>query len=500
MMISTELRRRITCAVVVLLSFLAYLATLAPGLTWAHNGADGGDLAAAVLTGGVPHPPGYPTYMLLGRLFAMLPVGDVAFRLNLFSAVCAALTAGVVFLWLHRWAAPSLGDAVPAAAALTLAFSPLLWSQAIITEVYTLNALFVAVLLWLATARPVNLVLLCFMLGLGLGNHLSLALLAPTLAVLADGALPAWRRRAVPCLAALAAGLGVYLYLPLAAISDPAVNWGDVRTFDGLVWMVTAAPYRSYLFGLPLAELPARLSAWSAMLAQQFTWPGVGLLLLGMWDMAATHRRRTLALAVGFALYSLYSLSYRTDDSFVNLLPAYLLATPWLARGLQRAVQAVHSWLGRYGVADRRRWGLAVAVLALLPLWQVQANWSSLDLSGDAAARDYVESVLGDLPPAALVITASDEQTFALWYGTAARRHGALIVDRDLTQFSWYRRQIERRAPDLQDAPDSDVPLEYVAALIEAARDERPVFLADDDAALQARFTWRKEGALWHLE
>lgn len=45
--------------------FLVFLFSLAPGLTWAHQGADGGELVTAAVVNGVPHPPGYPLYMLL---------------------------------------------------------------------------------------------------------------------------------------------------------------------------------------------------------------------------------------------------------------------------------------------------------------------------------------------------------------------------------------------------------------------------------------------------
>ncbi|MGD9101843.1 MAG: DUF2723 domain-containing protein, partial [Anaerolineae bacterium] len=62
---------------------LVYGLTLAPGLTWAHYGADGGDLVTAAHTLGVPHPPGYPTYTLLAWLFTRLSLGNVAWRVNL---------------------------------------------------------------------------------------------------------------------------------------------------------------------------------------------------------------------------------------------------------------------------------------------------------------------------------------------------------------------------------------------------------------------------------
>ena len=75
-----------------------YVATLAPGLTFEHNGADGGDLITAAHTLGVPHPSGYPTYTLLAWLASQLPVGTIAYRANLLSAVCASLAAGLTCL------------------------------------------------------------------------------------------------------------------------------------------------------------------------------------------------------------------------------------------------------------------------------------------------------------------------------------------------------------------------------------------------------------------
>ena len=79
-----------------LVAFIVYVYTLAPTITWRNEGTDSGDLATAVAVGGVPHPPGYPTYLILGEAFKLLPFGDIAYRLNLLSAACAALTVAVV--------------------------------------------------------------------------------------------------------------------------------------------------------------------------------------------------------------------------------------------------------------------------------------------------------------------------------------------------------------------------------------------------------------------
>ena len=76
---------------------IVFVTTLAPGLTWANGGSDGGDLIAAAARGGIAHPTGYPLYLLLARLFQFLPLGSLAFRTNLMSALATALAAALVY-------------------------------------------------------------------------------------------------------------------------------------------------------------------------------------------------------------------------------------------------------------------------------------------------------------------------------------------------------------------------------------------------------------------
>ena len=87
-------------AIVFVVALAVYLRTAPPGLTWAHDSADGGDLIAAALVRGVPHPSGYPTFVLLARLFTRLPWHTPAWQVTLISmlggATAAALTAATV--------------------------------------------------------------------------------------------------------------------------------------------------------------------------------------------------------------------------------------------------------------------------------------------------------------------------------------------------------------------------------------------------------------------
>src|SRR5512134_78178 len=129
--------------VAALAALWVYVLTLSPTVTWKNFGEDSGDLLSASATLGIPHPTGYPLYVLLGRVASLLPLGSIAFRVNLVSALAGA--AGVYFL--ARWvleAAPKAagtGGAMFGAlgAALVYAFSRGAWSQSVLAEVYTLQ-------------------------------------------------------------------------------------------------------------------------------------------------------------------------------------------------------------------------------------------------------------------------------------------------------------------------------------------------------------------------
>ena len=127
-------------------AFSAYLTSLAPTITWAHGSGDSGELVTAAYYLGVAHPTGYPAYVLLGWLFTFLPFGSVAFRVNLLSATSAAVAIAFFVVLIAQAQAQKLPLARAVGAgvgALLLAFSPMFWSQAVVTEVYALNALLV---------------------------------------------------------------------------------------------------------------------------------------------------------------------------------------------------------------------------------------------------------------------------------------------------------------------------------------------------------------------
>ena len=186
--VSRSFSYHLPLTVLVISLFIIYLNTLAPGLTWANGGSDGGDLITAAYTGGIAHPSGYPLYLLLARLFQFLPIGSLAFRTNLLSMVAAIGSAVLIYELVVR-ALENLerkyACLAGVAAGLAFGLSPLIWSQAVITEVYTLQAFLTVSILSLSAysfrgvppKKMENIRGLVF--GLAMGNHITTFFLIP---------------------------------------------------------------------------------------------------------------------------------------------------------------------------------------------------------------------------------------------------------------------------------------------------------------------------------
>jgi len=448
-----------------LISLLAvvYGLTIAPGLTWANQGDDGGDLITAAATLGVAHPTGYPTYLLLARLFQLLPIGNLAFRTNLLSAASAiGATLGVRAIILELFSTEAKTFPPQAAAwlgALAFGLSSLLWSQAIIAEVYALHALGLTLVL-LATLRLTRQAAytrhsvdrgLAFAVGLALGNHLTTLLALPPylLATLYRGWRTQRRETAILWLC-LAAGAGVYLYLPLRAAAHPPINWGGAFTLRGLWWVISAEPYRGLAFAAPWAEVISRIYAFfTTDLPHQFGWAGILFGLRGVW-LAPTRAKATLGwLALSSAAFA---IGYKTSDYFVYLLPVYLV----FAIGIGLAWKALLDWASeRNQVSPKGRnlvsRGLMVTALATLAYPAIFTG-PAISAQTNDQAETFLKSVFQQAPPGALVVTQSDRDSFALWYGHFALRERSdlIIVVERLLPFHWYQADLQVVYPGLK--------------------------------------------------
>lgn len=463
-----------------------YLLTAPPGLTWAFNSADGGDLISAAAHWGVPHPSGYPTWtMLAGLLLRFLPVGALAWRaalLSMFSAAAAAAltTATVPLLSRSRGAAGAWAGIWAGA---LLAVAPTWWGQAIVAEVYALHAACAAALLWALAHWRVDgglrwAAAAGVFLGLGLGNHLTtLAWLPAALWLLPR---PAQTRPAILAFAAAAllTTAALMSYLPLAAAAHPPVNWGNPQTLAGWWWLASGQWYHSYVWAAPAAVWLERLSAWAGLLWRELLPWGVIAVALGVVLLWQRQRRWATAFGVGLLTSLFWVLGYNTPDAWLSWLPGYVVLALAAGVGAAAVLKAV-------GYARLR--AAVVALAMLLALWPALARWPQQTLRRDRAAEQFYQAVLHQVAPDATVLARGDRAVFALWYGHTALglRRDVAVIAPDLWGAPGYVDTVRRTVPGWADAN----PTSWRTTV---AAQGRPLYLAQsqDGATHDPQLDW----------
>ena len=470
---------------------------------------DAPEFVAAAASLGVPHSPGHPLPVLLGRLGTLLPVGDMVFRVNLVSALAGAGAAVAMLAAGRRVLALAAPDLAPriralaaAAVALLYALSWAAWHESTRAEVYTFTALLCATALALVLAalapRPAGagaaraLPAAGLITGLALATHHFIALTFFVPAALAlliardhTGRPILDLRRATRTAVLGVLGLAVLLQLPVRAARHPLVDWGAPHTAERFVWTVSARAFHKATTNEQVSPPAEDLAQVLAALIEHGTWPLALAALLGLYlglRMRAT-RPATLALAGIAALGAggrvLVGFDPAIPDSHGYLLPAVgavlLLGMTGLAILAQQV--AAHARTAAHG--------RAAAALLLLPLlllpWQLARVHARADLSRAHASDALARWELGALPPRTLLLPAYYQTSFRLWALRAVEhaRPDVAVLDRSLLTYPGMAGEARRAHPDL--APLIDAPVHAGARLpldlLRAAARTRPVRL-----------------------
>lgn len=467
-------------------ALLVYNLTAAPSVSWQHGGDDGGDLALALAYLGIPHPSGYPLYLLAGRFFLWF-TSDPARALNLASAFWGGLAAGLTGLntfYLSRtffekehrhisetqFLAPVLGGIF---AGLLTAFAPLFWSQALIAEVYTFNLGLLALQMlaltgWWRTQSKGRGLLLALLTGLAVGHHrtglfMLVAMLVFVFVSLRQVNSPqrirfSWQSLSLMTGLFLLGSIGPTFYLLVRGGAVPASNWSDpgFNNLAGFWEEISGSEYRALLFAAPLSQSLGRVSASAGLLLQQFGITGV---LFGWVGLLVAWNRRAARpffwmIVSGIILYVGFAAVYAADNSQVYLLPAFTLWAMLAGWGLAYTLQELPK---RFGQKIALSLGTGLILLALLvPGLSLFNNYSRLDLSRDHSTENWLQAELETAPANAILLSYGDATTFALWYGHywEKRRPDLIIIEGRLMTTEWYRRNLAHLYPELK-LPDS---------------------------------------------
>jgi hypothetical protein len=432
---------------------ILYIGTLAPTVLpyGTPDTLDSPMLQTEVTVLGVGHPTGYPTYMMLTHLFTYLPIGDPAYRVNLASAVYGVAAVFAVYL-----AGLRLGGRAVAAAAGALAFglSGTFWSQAVIAEVYTLEALLVAlVILFLLAWRDRGdgryLLLCAFVIGLSLTHHLTSVLLVPAALVfvfLTDRRVFSRTGLMLKSLGFFLLGLIPLLYLPIRALMHAPLNEADPSTLWRFLLLVTGGSFLAESSekgrqcspsSLALADPAIKLQLLGDHLLGQFP-----LFLIAVGALAAvyllfTDRATAVLLGtlfLGCLVQAAVYLQLGIEDFYVFLIPALLAFGLLISAGLGTLLRLAESLV----VDSAARKGLLVVLSGLMlivPLPGVRDSYAAHDRSGDYGGRRVMEAVAGNVEKGATIL----HHRSPLWYMVLVERRRRDLTLMDPFCTSWDR-------------------------------------------------------------
>jgi hypothetical protein len=390
---------------------------------------------------GIAHPTGYPAYTLLAWLASVVfsPLGNEALRANLLSAVLGAAAVGLITATVALLTRRGL---IAVAVGLAVALSSEVWRVSLHADPHALHLFLVALLLLLLAAWSERvregaggapdrwLIAAAIVFGVALANHGLTFLLAPGILLMLLVVAPSPLRRprlVLTCAAALAATtVALYLYLPIRSAMDPPLDYANPQTWAGFRFLVFAEQFRGD-FQYP----PDLVSSISLVAGTTLAQLGP-LAVLALLGIAASFARRAalVVLLVGWLVVGwVFALIYINADIgryyVVPLVSAAVLGglgadalwdaiKPMLAMGRPRSTIALLAAL------------ILLSPLAFVPL----GRYAEVDQSKDTSGRAWLEAMVHELPPDALVISWWSYST-TLWYGQFAEglRPDVTVID-----------------------------------------------------------------------
>lgn len=441
---------------------------------------DTGEMQTVPTIFGIAHPTGFPAYVLLGGLFSRLwAFGTIAWRMTLLSALSTAATAAILAEMLRTLRLRSRSLRIVTAA--LFACGEIVWRDATRTEIHTL-ALLITALAVLFALRAWRGDLRAFwmsptLLGLALATHPVALWTMPGIALLLGDALRragprrkarAWGNTAFGCASGAALFAACYATIPIFSIihsrarSDPTLalglppgepfwDYGHPETLKNFFWLIEGKEFDKHgamLAILDLTRYPSYFLQYMTIAAEEFTWPAVPFIAVGVVVLFARNRALGLAFLALLTAGIPFALAYAIEiDNERYLLFSLFIASLLIAVGLERIVR---------GMAPRHR-AIAPAAIALAAITLLVSNRELFKQRNEHEARAFLERVIAHTPANAIIVTPWVYATPMGYASYVEHRFGSRIV-------------VTSELPDLADR--------YAAW----AR-QRPLYLIDEGAA-----------------
>jgi hypothetical protein len=500
---------------ILILSLAFYVYTLSPSLGW-EDAPKFPTLAYLLRLSALPWQ--HPFYTLIGYLFTKIPVGDVAYRVNLVSAVFGALTLVVMFnllkllFSLEKQVGENIKLLAALGATLSLMVSRTFWFHSVTTEVYIMLSFFTVAIIYCLARFDIegeirSLYLGLFLYGLSVSVHFMTVCALPGLFVYLVMMVRKYRGILTPrriiatCLCFL---VGFSLYLGIAIKDFLYIN-DKVHSPISTINFLTGGRYKANVLH---ASYPLYYSPLQAIGYHFYDFMIYGTLLgiFGVFRFVVNDIRRFSYISMIYATFLGFAIIYYVSDQSTFYLPALTIFSIFIGYGLlgllklsktraKTAIIAVASiafllispiivyhslpnYIAKLGKEQREKWEERVVFnYGRRSNWELQAKWQqegrgvlikhflNPNQRGDFTAREYGKSILDSLPPNSLFVTGGLYD----WYAYA-------LID--------YLKVVENRRPDVTHIywdwyfPNDELRYRIMVGAIQSNIGQRPIFVS----------------------
>jgi hypothetical protein len=463
--------KKYSASITALLVFIIYLFTLAPSVVQ----IDSGELAAVQKTLGVAHPTGYPLFTILGFIFLKIPMPftDI-YKANLLAALWCAL--GIYFfiksaqLVLQnarqemqdkktknkktQLTEPAQNDLIKiilpsVAGGFILAFSKTFWMQSTSVEVYSLQIFLFNLITFSALSAFYNekdkirhWIFVAIALALGFSNHMTTLLILPLIAVLFFGK-EKFNPSAVKKIGIMLAVffpilILFYLYLPLRASSNPAINWGNVINGENFWRHFTGKQYQVWLFS-SFDSAKKQLTYFLDNLPSEFVYLGLIIAIIGIFSSYRYSKKIFAAFLLTFIFSVFYSINYDIVDIDSYFLLSYIMLGFFCVFGFLKIATMIKSQPG------------VILSICILPIFlEAAVTFGKVDQSGNYTFEDYTLTILNNADPNSVIFLYQWDYFISPSYYfqyAEGKRKDIAIIDKELLRRSWYYNQMNRNYP-----------------------------------------------------
>ena len=415
------------------------------------NFGDSGLLISAAYKLGIPYPPGYPLFVLLGHLFTKIPRQSIAWRVNFMSAFFGTLTVLFFYLSLLRMGVKK-GTSV--CTSLFLAFTFTFWHYNLITEVFSLNNFFFVLLiflalLWLKEPREKYLNTLTFFFGLSLTNHQGLIFALPAFFYLLFATKKKFK--IMPKIFLFFLGLSFYFVLPILAFKNPPLNWGNPTNLKNFLNLVLRKDFGTFR----LTDLPggSRLTSFQVYLS--FFPENFGLfgLFFGLLGFLALFKKKKifwflllLFLFVGPFFVLFLRLPFYTEIQTPVLERFFLLSAIIFGFFIGFGFDSLLS-LGT-NLIFKKSLLVLLLVFSLSPLF---LNFSKVNQKDNFSYYFYGINLLKTLPEDSVFLLSGDATTAIITYlqTVEEKRTDLYLLNYSLLPKNWYYQPLQQKYPQL---------------------------------------------------